>query len=169
MQRGQSPKQQYNKKPKEVPNGIKGITALLLPPVLWEMNDIRNIRFTGTDGLPPKIEAPHISLLDSFSSTNRFDKEVEMFKNIASLIEPFTVTLNKMSFFTHSAAKGFTLYLEPEGNLNFFFSYQFTICNLGQVAELMNLQKMVYEYCKNHFKWLEWKIIPGNFIMILLY
>lgn len=39
-----------------VPTGIKVITSMLLPHSTWDKNNIRDLRFTETHGLPPKIE-----------------------------------------------------------------------------------------------------------------
>jgi len=101
-------------KVRKIPTGIKAITSLLLPKEVWHINDIANLRFTETDGLPPKLEAPHITLLDSFSSTDRMATAAELFKQAASNVEPFDVTLRGFKYFTHGQKRGFTLYIEPE-------------------------------------------------------
>lgn len=94
--------------------GLKVITSILMPKEFWDVNGIRDLRFLGTAGLPPKIEAPHITLLDTFSCQDRMKEAYELFKEVAQDIEPFDVTLKELCHFEHGAQKGFTLYLNPE-------------------------------------------------------
>jgi len=141
----------HSRKVRAVPTGIKAITSLLLPKSVWHLNDIANLRLTGTDGLPPKTVAPHITLLDSFSSNDRFEKVAVLFKEAVSNIEPFEITIKQFRYFTHSSERGYTLYLEPE----IFYHDK---------NPLLELQRLLYEQVNNSgLEWLEHKMTPRKF------
>jgi len=129
------------------------ITSLLLPKSTWEKNNIRNLRFEETHGLPPKIEAPHVTLLDSFSSADRMAEAVKLFRQAASEVEPFEVSLKELKYFTHGQKRGFTIYLDPE------------IKPLANGANpLHELQRKLYAKClEGRFQMLEDKIAPSQF------
>jgi len=104
-----------------------------------------------TDGLPPKTEAPHITLLDSFSSKDRIVKEAEILREIAAKLEPIEVELKNIRYFSH-AKRGWTLYAEPEvisHNKNAF----------------KDLQKAFYNgISSSGAEWLEFKMTPQKFL-----
>jgi len=149
-----SPKPSPKPSPKQgkVPTGIKAITSLLLPKEVWHINNIANLRFTETDGLPPKLEAPHITLLDSFSSNDRFATAAELFKLAASEIEPFEITLKNFKYLTHGEKRGFTIFIEPE------------ISKRNGKNPLHELQKALYDQVEKAGNWLELKMPPEKFI-----
>jgi len=136
-----------------VPTGIKVITSLLLPKSTWDKNNIRDLRFEETHGLPPKIEAPHITRLDSFSSTDRMAEAAKLFRQAAAEVEPFEVSLKELKYFTHGQKRGFTIYLDPE------------ITPLQNGANpLCELQRKLYTKClEGRFQMLEDKISPSQF------
>lgn len=136
----------YKKREKVAPTGIKAITSLLMPMELWDVNNIRDLRFLGTDGLPPKIEAPHITLLDSFSSSDRFQNAAVKFTRALEHIKPFRVEFKTFKYFTH-ANGSFTLYLEPEPEGH---------------KQLVQLQRSLHNACFG-FTMLEHKLLPHKF------
>jgi len=125
-----------------------------LPKEVWHINDIANLRFAETDGLPPKLEAPHITLLDSFSSNDRMATAAELFKEAASNIEPFEITLRGFKFFTHGQKRGFTLYIEPE----------ITSSSFSGKNPLHELQKVLFDQVAGKAgEWLEHNMLPEKF------
>jgi 2'-5' RNA ligase len=125
----------------------------LLPKEVWHINDIGQLRLE-TDGLPPKTEAPHITLLDSFSSSDRIVTTSEALIAAAAKIEPFEVELSNIKYFSHSAKRGWTLYAEPE-----------VITDWKGKNPLMELQKLMYNGVTNSgAEWLEFKMTPQNFL-----
>jgi len=133
--------------------GVKGITALMLPKEVWHMNNMGAMRVDETDGLPPKIEAPHISLLDSFSATDRFAQVSTLFQEVAAEIEPFQVRLDTLHSFQHRQSRGYTLYVVPE-------------VEFGHSNEdpLLLLQRKLYTKLKdNGVSFLEFKMLPDKY------
>jgi 2'-5' RNA ligase len=133
------------------PTGIKVITALWLPRDVWHINDIGQLRLD-TDGLPPKTEAPHITLLDSFSSPDILVNVSEAMKEVAAQVEPFEIELKKINYFSHSK-RGWTLYAEPEVQLQ---------NNKNPLKELQNLLYTVVP--KSDCKYLEFQYSPQKFL-----
>jgi len=121
---------------------------------VWDLNNIRNLRFTETQGLPPKTEAPHVTLLDSFSSPDRMAEAARRFREAAAEIEPFEVSLKGLKYFTHGQKRGFTIYVEPEIEHN----------SLGQ-NPLNELQRKLYGACvEGNFTMLEDAYRPSKFV-----
>jgi len=118
-----------------------------MPRELWDVNNIRDLRFLGTDGLPPKIEAPHITLLDSFSSSDRFKDAAVKFARALERTAPFTLEFKTFKYFTHRNGN-FTLYLDPEPEGH---------------KELVVLQRTLYNACFG-FTMLEHKLLPHKFV-----
>jgi len=121
-----------------------------MPPDYWGINSIRDLRFLGTAGLPPKTEAPHITLLDSFSSPDRMKEAKKIFTEVAATVKPFAITLSKLKYFTH-AKRGFTLYVDPEIEPD----------ENGK-NPLQVLQEGLYKNFA-HATWLEFKTTPAKF------
>jgi 2'-5' RNA ligase len=121
-----------------------------MPKEHWETNSIRDLRFLGTAGLPPKTEAPHITLLDSFSSPDRMEEARRLFTEAAQTVEPFTITLKTLKYFEHKA-RGFTLYLDPEMEPTEDGHYPLSV-----------LQERLYNNYR-HADWLEFKTPPSKF------
>jgi len=134
-----------------VPTGIKVITSLLLPRDVWHINDIGQLRLD-TDGLPPKTEAPHITLLDSFSSPDRIVKAATVFREAAAQIEPFEIELKKICYFSHSK-RGWTIYAQPD------------VLLVNNKNPLKELQRLLYQgVSKSDCEWLEFKTTPQKFL-----
>jgi len=114
---------------------------------------IRNLRFAETHGLPPKIEAPHITLLDTFSSPDRMEKAAKKFREVASSIDPFQITLRTLQYFTHGAKRGYTLYVDPEIPL------------VNGRNPLLELQRKLHSVCASEkFEMLEFQYPPEKFL-----
>ncbi|BBM86706.1 2'-5' RNA ligase family protein [Candidatus Uabimicrobium amorphum] len=100
---------------KSMTTGVKGLTKILMPSQHWKTNNIHQLRFDLTVGWPPKLEAPHITLLDPIAADDRFE---DMRKHLCEALKDFpvfTVKLSKFDFFRHRR-RGYTLYLVPEVN-----------------------------------------------------